>query len=768
MNSTSEPASDQAQQAADERAKALGHWLRIAPEATAPVDVLTDWLRDGCELGLWLLLNTPGDKFPVDMRSPKVKREADSAAQDAARAAGRANWITAKANRGVYLATNDPDLLAAYVARYRTTFGEGCPVNIGVAVGPSRLAVVDCDTTAEVTAARACLVPRTAKLTVRSPGTQNKAGEWVHKDGGHFWFVLPTEIDPPRSGKLPGGAGDLKAGPGKYVLVPPSVRPEGEYVYGGPVRVWTPDIAATVPAASAQADERHAGTADAGIAASVDEWAAATPWNELLERHGWASTGRADGCGCETWTAPGDHASPKSATAHDSGCAIWESDSDPDNRPLRIWTDNPGEELESVPVSDKGYRTVSKLQFVAAMKYEGDVGAAMAALGIEPEASDGLGFGDMEDSTVKAANASNGNSPADERPRLWSALDLHASQQREWLATGHVPKAAVTLLVGDEGIGKSLAWVWLLRYVTTGKPCPEFGIPAREAADVFVVATEDDWASTIRPRLEVAQVDLRRVHVIATEADGSGSPTFPDDMDVIRSAPIIPTLIIVDAWLDTVPAKLSVRDPQHARQALHPWKELATNTGAAVLLLTHTNRVATANARDKYGATAELRKKARMTLFAQADPDYDDCLIIGPEKSNIARAAEASRFRRIPVQHFPPTVEDDGTVPLLEYVGPVGKSSRELIAEAFHGPEDDESGELDAAEAWLSDYLEINGKTKSKDAKAAAKAEGIAQRTVERSAKNIGVVVTSEGFPRITWWALPGGTGFDPDDGAKE
>lgn len=348
----------------------------------------------------------------------------------------------------------------------------------------------------------------------------------------------------------------------------------------------------------------------------------------------------------------------------------------------------------------------------------------------------------------------------EERPRLWAAADLHPSQQREWLATGFVPKAAVTLLVGDEGVGKSLLWVWLARHVTTGKPAPEYGIPARDPADVIVVATEDGWSDTVRPRLEVAGVDLDHVHVIATEADGSGSPTFPDHMDLLENAAVTPALIVVDAWLDTVPAGLSVRDPQQARQALHPWKELATTKGAAVLLLTHTNRVATANARDKYGATAELRKKARMTLFAQADPENAECMIVGPEKSNIARTREASRFRITAVQHFPPTDEDDGMVPLLAYAGSAGKSSRELIAETFHGDGDDSSATTEAV-AWLTDYLST-GSVPSKTAKDdAAKKAGITERTLVRASKVIGVVSTSEGFPRTTSWALPG-TQLDP------
>jgi hypothetical protein len=114
---------------------------------------------------------------------------------------------------------------------------------------------------------------------------------------------------------------------------------------------------------------------------------------------------------------------------------------------------------------------------------------------------------------------------------------------------------------------------------------------------VILVLTEDDWSTVVRPRLEVAEVDLNRVHVVAVERDGSGAPTFPDHMDVLTSTEITPALVVVDAWLDTVPPKLSVRDPQQARQALHPWKEYATTIGAAVLLLTNRNRVATPNAR---------------------------------------------------------------------------------------------------------------------------------------------------------------------------
>ncbi|WP_084021657.1 AAA family ATPase [Mycobacterium avium] len=355
-----------------------------------------------------------------------------------------------------------------------------------------------------------------------------------------------------------------------------------------------------------------------------------------------------------------------------------------------------------------------------------------------------------------------------ERPKVRLAWSLTQPAPLNWLAQGRIPSAAVTLLVGDEGIGKSLFWVWLVAYVTTGRACPEYGIPERESGHVFLVATEDDWSTAVLPRLEVAGVNLDFVHVICVEEDGSGAPTFPRDIDVLSESEITPALVVVDAWLDTVPSGLQVRDPQQARQALHPWREYAASTRASVLLLTHTNRVATANPRDKYGITSELRKKARSTLFAQADPDNADCVLIGPEKSNIAGQTSADRFRISAVQRFEPTDSSDGKVPRLTYVESVGKSSRELISSAFYGPDDDEDDSaLIEAVNWLEDYLTEHGRTSGKMAKTAATADGIKERTLQRAAlklkKSNRLEYFSEGSPRVNHWQLVGGTAVDVD-----
>src|ERR1700693_6248520 len=63
--------------------------------------------------------------------------------------------------------------------------------------------------------------------------------------------------------------------------------------------------------------------------------------------------------------------------------------------------------------------------------------------------------------------------PDEGKPRIWDAKDLEPVQQPRWLAKGRVPRGEPCLLIGDEGVGKSLFWIWLAAHITTGNAFPE-------------------------------------------------------------------------------------------------------------------------------------------------------------------------------------------------------------------------------------------------------------------------------------------------------
>ena len=127
-------------------------------------------------------------------------------------------------------------------------------------------------------------------------------------------------------------------------------------------------------AADKAAAEQRRHTANRG-SSTIADWAASTPWDNILAAD-WTPAGR-DRCGCSTWTAPGPHDSPKSATAHESGCDLARDDGR-----LHVWTDDPPAYLRG---SGRGLRSKSytKLDLVALRDYAGDYGQACEDLGID-------------------------------------------------------------------------------------------------------------------------------------------------------------------------------------------------------------------------------------------------------------------------------------------------------------------------------------------------------------------------------------------------
>lgn len=363
------------------RAESIRSILAAAPLATAPTDDLIAWAGTLCAAEVAVLLIAPGTKIPVDMRAGTQHRLDDEAAQDAAKDAGRRDWHRARSLAGSHLATTDAAVLGTYIAKYRKTFGENVAVNFAIETGASRIVVVDADTAAEVQAFLAdCGIEEPFTPTVSTPGARNHAGEWVHSNGGHYYFV--TDQD------LPRGSGTLKAAGGyavmwsdRYLLIPPSVRSEGPYRLTGavfPLPAWIGDeITAHADRKSStdKAARESVGVLDEGI----DAWAESMPWTEVLAPSGWTLTSKLDQCGCEVWTAPGDHSSPKSATTHDISCTLDRYT--PVNKPMHVWTDHPGEEFEEW-IARTGSKTLSKLQAVAVTTYGGDVGTACAELGL--------------------------------------------------------------------------------------------------------------------------------------------------------------------------------------------------------------------------------------------------------------------------------------------------------------------------------------------------------------------------------------------------
>lgn len=454
----------------------------LANETPEPTDHehVRKFIHQLAETGLSVLFIYPGSKEPADMRTAAKRNADDKAAREAAKADGRRDWAKTKSPSGLALATADTDVLDGYLDRYIEVFAakypDGVPVNLAAETGGSGLVVVDCDTAAqmqrwfEVSGIDAASAP-----TVLTPGQLGTDGTMVHADGGHFWFVVPEDVELPTNvGAMtwPGDDGFAVLWHRRYALIPPSVRPEGPYAVAGEVHELPDWLANEIVRAGERRAQRSRGgaaqPADGDLAERIDTWAETVSWASILEPLGWYPVTRPDGCGCEVWTAPGAHASPKSATAHDSGCTagIYAEV----NAPLHFWTDHDRAPFDAWLNERPGNATISKLQAVAVAYYDNNEAAAMTDLGLtsRPRSVKPEDFGwEASDDGATGHQAETGGKPTIENdpidPALTGAVFSHSEVTEFLMARAELRMVSPWALLGNALLQAAAMVPWWMR-----------------------------------------------------------------------------------------------------------------------------------------------------------------------------------------------------------------------------------------------------------------------------------------------------------------
>jgi hypothetical protein len=442
-------------------------------------DPLIHLARYAIRAGFAIVPCLPGTKQPMCTLAERDKKRADTEAQEAARAAGKRRWDLVRHACGVKHALTDEKRSDTVIRRLVRDYGR---INLGVELGASRVIVVDVDTDAEREAFAASWLAATGEplpfgMTVQSPGVVAADGAWKHKNGGHYWFALPPGLI------LPGDEGAMKDASGwiamwsaRQVLVPPSVRDEGPYLLTGDIHPAPPWLLERIVGyiverrtrAKMQESRRVAGGSGFTGEAHIDGWSVDVSWADLLAPDGWFDTGIVDSCGCSIWTAPGVHASYKSATAHDVGCSQY--DDAPGHCPLHVWTDNPPEFLINPAFGDK---TFTKIQYVALRDHGGNMALACRAEGIAREAAPLV--------------ALPGVSPAVAGPLAGAA---------EIAANGLYP-------VGPQALAAASGAPWRTDATSGNVPGQDHGAPAAHDANIPVPEFED-WARQHEEQLDAA------------------------------------------------------------------------------------------------------------------------------------------------------------------------------------------------------------------------------------------------------------------------
>jgi hypothetical protein len=189
-----------------------------------------------------------------------------------------------------------------------------------------------------------------------------------------------------------------------------------------------------------------------------------------------------------------------------------------------------------------------------------------------------------------------------------------------WVWPDRVPAGMLTLFAGRPGEGKSTIVIDLAARVT------------RQGGVVIVCSAEDDPARVLRPRLEAAGADLERVHIWQAPLE------LPEGVEALRAEVerLGATLVVIDPLNAYIGLETNTHRDHHVRRVLAPLAELASRTGAAVVVIGHTNKAASDDPLMRVGGSIGFTAAARQVLLAASNPADEGRRVLAVVKSNVA------------------------------------------------------------------------------------------------------------------------------------
>lgn len=202
----------------------------------------------------------------------------------------------------------------------------------------------------------------------------------------------------------------------------------------------------------------------------------------------------------------------------------------------------------------------------------------------------------------------------------------------DWVWEGVLARGAVSIIGGEQGIGKSTITLNIAATISNGSMWP-VGDKRAKQGNVIIVSCEDSPEYTTGPRLTAAKADPSR-SLILEEAG------FRLDKDIPRLRRLIESMGDVElVVIDPVGAHLGKADNNSlgdVRGITTQLAELAKECNLSVLLVLHLNKNTKAtNVLDRFAGSGAWTQAARTVFLVDADQDERERLTMSVAKTNL-------------------------------------------------------------------------------------------------------------------------------------
>ena len=309
--------------------------------------------------------------------------------------------------------------------------------------------------------------------------------------------------------------------------------------------------------------------------------------------------------------------------------------------------------------------------------------------------------------------------------------DLHTVEKRsaEFLIYPYLPKAALTLLDGDPGMGKSLVTTHLAAVITTGgRFAKREKVPKGR---VLFMAPEDEADRILRPRVEAHGADVSKIRYMSDPfvLDQNGVELLRREMSSYR-----PELVIIDPLSAFVPPDTDTYRANEVRGFMRPLSMLASEMDVTILVVRHLRKASSESAIHRGQGSMDFIASVRSGLMVVEHPADPGTRVLAQSKANYSRKGGSLTFE---VKGYA-----QGETPSIEWLGEVELTADQLAQGAAKKPPFERAADM------IRDLLAV-GPMRAKDALDKLSAAGFTERTIDRAKSDLGVI--AERGPGAKW-----------------
>ena len=335
----------------------------------------------------------------------------------------------------------------------------------------------------------------------------------------------------------------------------------------------------------------------------------------------------------------------------------------------------------------------------------------------------------------------------------------------KWLWKSRIPMGQLTLLVGDPKLGKGLVTLDIAARVSGGLPWPDSG-ERPMCGSVLILSAEDGSGDTLRPRLEVAKADGRRVyffeaiHDYIAEEDRDVERPFSLTTDIAELKKQIKRrsdvrLVIINP-LSAYMGSTDTHKNAQVRAVLHRLAKLAIDLRVAVVAVTHNNKNQEVRVMDRATGRIAFVPAAQAVWAVVKDKSNPERRLMLPIKNYFAPDKEGLAYTVVRTAKDVAPRIDWEPEPVRDF------DIYEALARNHARPT-----LFDKVCAWLSKTLQ-GGPRPTKVLKKRAKMLRFSWKTVEEAKERLGIEAKRVGGIASAdhWiWRLPKGLRSQSSDG---